>query len=40
VRYFELDLRRMSAAFSPDIELPLAPFQGTLGLAPPDGFFG
>ena len=40
VKYFELDLGRMKTAFGPDIELPLAPFQGTLGLAPPDGFFG
>jgi acetamidase/formamidase len=40
VKYFTLDLGRMTTAFSPDIELPLAPFQGTLGLAPPDGFFG
>lgn len=40
VKYFTLDLARMTASFSPDIELPLQPFQGTLGLAPPDGFFG
>jgi acetamidase/formamidase len=40
VRYFTLDVNRMTAAFSPDIELRLQPFQGTLGLAPPDGFFG
>jgi acetamidase/formamidase len=40
VRYFTLDLARMTAPFGPDIELPLQPFQGTLGLAPPDGFFG
>jgi acetamidase/formamidase len=40
VRYFTLDLTRMTTAFSPDVELPLQPFQGTLGLAPPDGFFG
>jgi acetamidase/formamidase len=40
VKYFTLDLQRMTAAFSPDIELRLQPFQGTLGLAPPDGFFG
>jgi acetamidase/formamidase len=39
-KYFTLDLGRMTTAFSPDIELPLLPFQGTLGLAPPDGFFG
>jgi acetamidase/formamidase len=40
VRYFTLDLARMTVSFSPDIALPLLPFQGTLGLAPPDGFFG
>jgi acetamidase/formamidase len=40
VRYFTLDLSRMTTAFGPEIELPLQPFQGTLGLAPPDGFFG
>jgi acetamidase/formamidase len=40
VRYFTLDLQRMTTSFGPDIELPLQPFQGTLGLAPPDGFFG
>ncbi len=39
-RYFKLDLGRMTTSFGPDIELPLLPFQGTLGLAPPDGFFG
>jgi acetamidase/formamidase len=38
VRYFNLDLREMSTAFNEDITLPLAPFQGTLGLAPPPGF--
>jgi acetamidase/formamidase len=40
VKYFTLDLARMTTSFAPDIELPLLPFQGTLGLAPPDGFFG
>lgn len=40
VKYFTLDLDRMKTSFAPDIELPLLPFQGTLGLAPPDGFFG
>jgi acetamidase/formamidase len=40
VRYFTLDLARMTTPFGPDVELPLRPFQGTLGLAPPDGFFG
>ncbi|HEY6003526.1 MAG TPA: acetamidase/formamidase family protein [Anaeromyxobacter sp.] len=40
VKYFTLDLDRMKTSFGPDIDLPLLPFQGTLGLAPPDGFFG
>ncbi len=40
VRYFELDLGRGTTAFSPDIELPLSPFQGTLGVAPPPGLWG
>jgi len=29
----------MKAKFAPDISVPLKPFQGTLGLAPPDGYF-
>jgi acetamidase/formamidase len=40
VRYFKLDWARRTTAFSDDIHLPLAPFQGTIGLSPPDGFFG
>ena len=40
VKYFDLDLDRMRTSFGPDIELPLQPFQGIFGLAPPDGFFG
>jgi len=40
VKYFTLDPERMRTSFAPDIELQLHPFQGTLGLAPPDGFFG
>jgi acetamidase/formamidase len=39
VKYVELDLPRMQGKFAPDINIPLAPFQGTLGVAPPDGFF-
>jgi acetamidase/formamidase len=35
VRYFELDLQNMRVDFAPGITLPLAPFQGTLGVAPP-----
>jgi len=40
VRYVSLDLAKGAAHFSDDIQLPLAPFQGTFGVAPPDGFFG
>lgn len=40
VRYFELDLEHMRARFADGITLPLQPFQGTLGVAPPPGFFG
>jgi acetamidase/formamidase len=39
VKYVELDLARMSARFGADIELALSPFQGTFGVAAPDGFF-
>jgi acetamidase/formamidase len=39
VKYLELDLGRMHARFAPGITIPLGPFQGTLGVAPPDGFF-
>lgn len=39
VKYLTLDLARMNAAFATDIRVPLKPFQGTLGVAPPDGFF-
>jgi hypothetical protein len=39
VKYIELDLQRMQGKFAPDINVPLGPFQGTLGVAPPDGFF-
>jgi acetamidase/formamidase len=37
VRYFDLDLDSMTASFLPGITLPLAPFQGTFGLAPAQG---
>jgi acetamidase/formamidase len=33
VKYFYLDLERKVAEFSPGIEIPLAPFPGTLGVA-------
>jgi acetamidase/formamidase len=39
VKYVDLDLTRMEGKFAPDILIPLTPFQGTLGVAPPDGFF-
>jgi acetamidase/formamidase len=39
VKYMDLDLRTMKAMFAADIAVPLKPFQGTLGLAPPDGYF-
>jgi len=40
VKYVELDVSKMTAQFSEDIQLHLSPFQGTFGVAPPDGFFG
>jgi acetamidase/formamidase len=39
IKYVDLDLAAMAGKFAPDINIPLTPFQGTLGLAPPDGFF-
>jgi acetamidase/formamidase len=33
VKYFYLDLGRMIAEFAPGIEIPLAPFPGTIGVA-------
>jgi len=39
VKYLKLDLPNMTAEFSRDIHVPLKPFQGTLGVAPPDGFY-
>ncbi|MGC2695818.1 MAG: acetamidase/formamidase family protein [Candidatus Angelobacter sp.] len=39
VKYLNLDLKGMKAAFAPNISVPLKPFQGTLGLAPPDGYY-
>ena len=40
VRYFTLDWEKRTTAFSDDIHLALSPFQGTIGVSPPDGFFG
>jgi acetamidase/formamidase len=39
VKYLKLDLANNSAEFNRNIHVPLKPFQGTLGLAPPDGFY-
>jgi acetamidase/formamidase len=39
VKYLDLDLAAMQSKFSPKIAVPLKPFQGTFGLAPPDGYF-
>jgi acetamidase/formamidase len=39
IKYVDLDLRAMKSKFMPNITIPLKPFQGTLGLAPPDGYF-
>ncbi len=39
VKYVDLDLKNMKTEFAPNINVPLQPFQGTLGLAPPDGYY-
>ena len=39
IKYVDLDLGAMASKFMPNITIPLKPFQGTLGVAPPDGFF-
>jgi len=39
VKYVDLDLKNMKAEFLPNINIPLKPFQGTLGVAPPDGYY-
>jgi acetamidase/formamidase len=39
IKYVDLDLRAMKGQFMPNITIPLKPFQGTLGVAPPDGYF-
>jgi acetamidase/formamidase len=39
VKYMKLDLNKMTTEFAKDIHIPLKPFQGTLGVAPPDGYF-
>jgi acetamidase/formamidase len=39
VKYVDLDLAKMNTQFAPNISVPLKPFQGTLGVAPPDGYY-
>ena len=39
VKYVDLDLKNLKTEFAPNINIPLQPFQGTLDLAPPDGFY-
>jgi acetamidase/formamidase len=39
VKYLDLDLANMRGRFARDINVPLKPFQGTLGLAPSDDYF-
>ena len=39
IKYVYLDLAKMEGKFAPNITIPLTPFQGTLGVAPPDGSF-
>src|SRR5436305_1104088 len=39
IKYLALDLKAKQGKFAPNINVPLKPFQGTLGLAPPDGYF-
>ncbi len=39
VKYLKLDVPNMTAEFNRSIHVPLKPFQGTLGVAPPDGYY-
>ena len=39
VKYLKIDFPNMTAEFNPNIHVPIKPFQGTLGVAPPDGFY-
>ena len=39
IKYVDLDLRAMTGKFMPNVTIPLKPIQGTLGVAPPDGYF-
>jgi acetamidase/formamidase len=39
VKYLKVDFPNMTAEFNKNIHVPLKPFQGTLGVAPPDGYY-
>ena len=39
VKYLKIDFPNMVAEFKRNIHIPIRPFQGTLGVAPPDGFY-
>jgi acetamidase/formamidase len=39
VKYLDLDFKKMTGKFADNINIPLKPFPGTLGLAPPDGYY-
>jgi len=39
IKYLDLDLKKMNAQFAPNIKVPLKPFPGILGVAPPDGYY-
>jgi acetamidase/formamidase len=39
VKYLDLDLKKMTGKFASNISVPLQPFPGTLGVAPPDGYY-
>jgi len=39
VKYLKVDFPNMTAEFDKNIHVPLKPFQGTLGVAPPDGYY-
>ena len=39
IKYVKLDLKNMKTEFAPNINVQLQPFQGTLGLAPPDNYY-
>jgi acetamidase/formamidase len=39
IKYLDLDLAKMTGKFAANITIPLQPFPGTLGVAPPDGYY-